>query len=66
MTFLTVLCQVFDISMYKCLYCHYIYFRFLNWKSKWHGEEESSDYVIWYQLFDADDQKNAAYWMLFL
>lgn len=52
--------------MYKCLYCHYIYFRFLNWKSKWHGEEESSDYVIWYQLFEADDQKNAAYWMQFL
>lgn len=67
MTLLTVIYVRF--LTFQCINVYIVTtstFVFLNWKSKWHGEEESSDYVIWYQLFDADDQKNAAYWMLYL
>lgn len=61
MTLLTVIYVRF--LTFQCINVYIVTtstFIFLNWKSKWHGEEESSDYVIWYQLFDADDQKNAA------
>lgn len=32
------------INVYFVTTCTFV----LNWKSKQHGEEESSDYVIWY------------------